>query len=91
MIQHFTLMEYFVIMVVILSTYFGYKTKKIIDLFTKTTHIDLSMENKKNKKKKIGLLTNELPPIIYGGVSTWVLNFMDMFKDDESMKPFPYF
>ena len=81
----------FVIMVVILSTYFGYKTKKIIDLFTKTTYIDLSMENKKNKKKKIGLLTNELPPIIYGGVSTWVLNFMDMFKDDDEYETVPIF
>lgn len=39
----------FVIMVVILSTYFGYKTKKIIDLFTKKTHFDLSTKNKKKK------------------------------------------
>ena len=30
-------------------------------------------------KYKIGLLTNEIPPIIYGGVATWIVNFMKMF------------
>ena len=43
------------------------------------------------KKKKIGVLTNELPPIIYGGVSTWVLNFMDMWRDDDEYEAIPIF
>ena len=30
--------------------------------------------------RKIGLLTNEIPPIIYGGVSTWIINFMKMYE-----------
>lgn len=30
---------------------------------------------------KIGVLTNELPPIIYGGVATWVVNFLNMFRN----------
>ena len=50
------------------------------------------IKNKKNGEKiKIGLLTNELPPIIYGGVSTWVLNFMKMFKNDENYDVIPIF
>ena len=36
---------------------------------------------KENSKIKIGLLTNEIPPIVYGGVATWIINFLDMFKD----------
>ena len=55
----------------------------------------LYIENKKiiNKKlkKKIGLLTNEIPPVIYGGVSTWIINFMDMFKDSEEYEVIPIF
>ena len=48
-------------------------------------------ENRGKKKIKIGVLTNELPPIIYGGVSTWVLNFMNMFKDDDEYECVPIF
>ncbi len=44
-------------------------------------HLNCLPSNK--KKKKIGLLTNEIPPIIYGGVSTWILNFIDMFDKNE--------
>ena len=38
-----------------------------------------STDNLIKKKKKIGLLTNEIPPIIYGGVSTWIVNYIKMF------------
>jgi len=41
--------------------------------------------------KKIGLLTNEIPPIIYGGVSTWIINFMKMYEDDASWEVIPIF
>jgi len=41
--------------------------------------------------KKIGLLTNEIPPIIYGGVSTWIINFMKMYEDDTSWEVIPIF
>ena len=47
--------------------------------------------NTKNKKINIGLLTNELPPIIYGGVSTWVLNFMKMYENDDNYNVIPIF
>jgi len=40
---------------------------------------------------KIGLLTNEIPPIVYGGVATWILNFLDMFQDDEDVEIIPIF
>ena len=40
---------------------------------------------------KIALLTNEIPPIVYGGVATWILNFLDMFKDDPDIEVIPVF
>lgn len=45
----------------------------------------------KNKKINIGLLTNEIPPIVYGGVATWIVNYIDMFKDDEKYNIVPIF
>ena len=42
-------------------------------------------------KYKIGLLTNEIPPIIYGGVATWIVNFMKMFQDNEKYEVVPIF
>ncbi len=41
--------------------------------------------------RKIGLLTNEIPPIIYGGVSTWIINFMKMYEYDTSWEVIPIF
>ena len=40
---------------------------------------------------RIALLTNEIPPIVYGGVATWILNFLDMFKDDPNIEVIPVF
>lgn len=52
----------------------------------------LYFQKKKNKKKiKIGLLTNEIPPIIYGGVATWIVNFIKMFKDNDDLEIIPIF
>jgi glycosyltransferase involved in cell wall biosynthesis len=45
----------------------------------------------RNKKLKIGLFTNEIPPIVYGGVSTWILNFMEMFREDEDYDVIPIY
>ncbi len=44
--------------------------------------------NKSNTKEhiKVGLLTNEIPPIVYGGVATWIVNFIQMFKDDDRVE-----
>ena len=45
---------------------------------------DLSLQDIKSSDRKgpvkIGVLTNELPPVIYGGVATWVVNFLKMLK-----------
>lgn len=46
---------------------------------------------KNNKKINIGLLTNEIPPIVYGGVATWIVNYIDMFKDDKNYNIIPIF
>ena len=70
---------------------FGY------DYFVK--HIILAMVGEKEhirekevqKKLKVGLLTNEIPPIVYGGVATWIVNFLKMFEDDENIEVIPIF
>ena len=36
------------------------------------------------KKIRVGLLTNEIPPIVYGGVATWIVNYIKMFENDEN-------
>ena len=49
--------------------------------------------NKRNGSDiiKVGLLTNEIPPIIYGGVATWIVNFINMFKDDDKIEVIPIY
>ena len=47
--------------------------------------------NDKNNKIRIGVLTNEIPPIIYGGIATWILNFLEMFKDDSLVELIPIY
>ena len=44
-----------------------------------------------NRKIKVGLLTNEIPPIVYGGVATWIVNFIKMFEKDEKIEVIPIF
>ena len=48
-------------------------------------------EEKVQKKIKVGLLTNEIPPVVYGGVATWIVNFLKMFEDDENIEVIPIF
>ena len=50
-----------------------------------------SKKEKSKNKIKIGLLTNEIPPIIYGGVATWIVNFIKMFQDNENLEIIPIF
>ncbi len=45
----------------------------------------------KGEKIKLGLLTNEIPPIVYGGVATWIVNFIRMFEGDERIEVIPIF
>ena len=52
--------------------------------------IQQSIQNK-NEKIKLGLLTNEIPPIVYGGVSTWITNFIKMFEDDDKYEIIPIY
>ena len=59
----------------------------IYDLIINSKNNDKNNNNKNNNKNKIkvGLLTNEIPPIIYGGVATWIVNFIKMFKNDDKI------
>ena len=45
----------------------------------------------KTNRKKIGLLTNEIPPIVYGGVATWIVQFIEMFENDDNYEIIPIF
>jgi glycosyltransferase involved in cell wall biosynthesis len=47
--------------------------------------------NNSVKNIKVGLLTNEIPPIIYGGVATWIVNFIQMFQDDDRVEIIPIY
>lgn len=68
------------------------------DIFNNTLQLSISTDqgNKtKNvsftKKVKVGLLTNEIPPIVYGGVATWIVNFIKMFEEDNDFEVIPIF
>ena len=73
---------------------------KISNIYNKCLFIIKFINNKKSKNIKckseksqfnIGLLTNELPPIVYGGVATWIVNFINMFKNDKKYNIVPIF
>lgn len=46
---------------------------------------------KSDKKIIVGLLTNEIPPIVYGGVATWIVNFIKMFDGHETIDVVPIY
>ena len=53
---------------------------------------NLIHQNKRGGERiKLGLLTNEIPPIVYGGVATWIVNFIKMFEGDERIEVIPIF
>ena len=54
-------------------------------------NVIIQQETIMKKKVKVGLLTNEIPPIVYGGVATWIVNFIKMFEDDENVEIVPIF
>ena len=58
-------------------------------MFPKSINHNVSRDM--NCKLKIGLLTNEIPPIIYGGVATWIVNFINMFDGDKRIEVIPIF
>lgn len=51
----------------------------------------INKTNNSVKNIKVGLLTNEIPPIIYGGVATWIVNFIQMFQDDDRVEIIPIY
>ncbi len=74
------------------------KKLNILDLLKRYyEHRNLTLSSTDNsiddKMVKIGLLTNEIPPVVHGGVATWILNFLDMFKDSHkhNIKIIPIF
>uniref|UniRef100_A0A6C0F838 Glycosyl transferase family 1 domain-containing protein n=1 Tax=viral metagenome TaxID=1070528 RepID=A0A6C0F838_9ZZZZ len=50
-----------------------------------------SYTHNKKTQIKVGLLTNEIPPIVYGGVATWIVNFISMFEGDDRVTVIPIF
>ena len=59
-----------------------YNIYKSMFKLTYTTNVNTTEVIKFDKKIKLGLLTNEIPPIVYGGVATWIVNFIKMFEND---------
>lgn len=62
----------------------------ILDLYEKD-HPHIVRKSHFDKKIKLGLLTNEIPPIVYGGVATWIVNFIKMFEEDPDIEVVPIF
>ena len=54
---------------------------------------DIPVKKRSNPEKNIrdGLLTNEIPPVVYGGVATWVVNFIEMFKYEDKVEIIPIY
>ena len=54
---------------------------------------DIPVKKRSNPEKniRVGLLTNEIPPIVYGGVATWVVNFIEMFKHEDRVEIIPIY
>ena len=63
----------------------------IIDKQKDIIYSDDSKSDVSSKRIKIGLLTNEIPPIVYGGVATWIVNFIEMFKGNDKYEIIPIF
>jgi glycosyltransferase involved in cell wall biosynthesis len=89
---------YFDDFLLLVVLYLIYNTYKIIKNIQNKIYKTEQTPNKhlipklnRNEKIKIGLFTNEIPPIVYGGVATWILNFIEMFKDDEEYEIVPIY
>ena len=54
-----------------------------------TESIETTTESK--ERIKVGLLTNEIPPVVYGGVATWIVNFIEMFQNEDSIEIVPIY
>ena len=66
-------------------------TTPILNRINNLLNKNKNSENKTNRRKKIGLLTNEIPPIVYGGVATWIVQFIEMFQNDDNYEIIPIF
>ena len=80
----------------LITLYLVYNTYKLIvnnkyNKYNKYNKKKTKKTKKTNEKIKIGLFTNEIPPIVYGGVATWILNFIEMFRDDEEYEVIPIY
>ena len=62
-------------------------------VFSKSDNAEnFSTKSTKNKDRiKVGLLTNELPPVVYGGVATWCTNFINMMVNNTQIEVIPIF
>ena len=64
----------------------------IVEISTGGIFEDIHFERpERNNKIKVGLLTNEIPPVVYGGVATWIVNFIKMFEGNEYFEVYPIF
>jgi len=72
--------------------WFNFKCKIKSNTNSNVRNSNILNDHENNKIKiKVGLLTNEIPPIIYGGVATWIVNFIKMFKNDDTVEVIPIY
>ena len=83
--------ELFLSVLSIIITLSIFNMFNILNLYFSSKKNFLNKKNDDLIKKKIGLLTNEIPPVVYGGVATWIINFMEMFTDDEDYEVIPIY
>ena len=87
-----------IIIYTLLSILFSFLMMNMLTIFSCSDNKNSNKYSPNIKKKlkgdskiKIGLLTNEIPPIVYGGVATWIINFLDMFKNDNEYDIIPIY
>ena len=86
--EHAIYFDDLLLLVVLYLIYYTYIIVKNRINHSNKSDVKKCFLNRSNQKLKIGLFTNEIPPIVYGGVATWILNFMEMFREDENYDVF---
>ena len=78
----------------LISIYTGRLLSSWLDITVfnrKGSNDNLKKSQRSSGSIKVGLLTNELPPIVYGGVATWCTNFINMMVGNENIEIIPIF
>ena len=90
LIEDFVKFSIFSVVIALISIYISSIFQKVNN-FTIFKRNTFGKRKFKNGKIKVALLTNELPPIVYGGVATWCVNFINMMSKNTKIELIPVF